>query len=168
MLIYRQLTAWILIVWAHRKFCGTVMSYSKRGLVEEGLEWYRLTQVLTGHGCFGRYLFQIRREDTPGCHCLWALWATVWVLTMVRGEEAREAVTSSCEAVMLAKEEDERERERQSDKDQAQVDGALCFTHYWWDSIGRTVYQGCGNVQKRYCGPGTQRATEGTGWVFNQ
>ncbi|CAH2210097.1 jg12897, partial [Pararge aegeria aegeria] len=30
---------------------------------------YRLVQVLTGHGCFGKYLHQIaRREVTPECH----------------------------------------------------------------------------------------------------
>ena len=30
----------------------------------------RLTQVLTGHGCFGRFLHRIGREETPGCyHC---------------------------------------------------------------------------------------------------
>nr|XP_032519012.1 uncharacterized protein LOC116771300 [Danaus plexippus plexippus] len=35
-----------------------------------GVLTFRLTQVLSGHGCFGRYLFRIRREETPGCrHC---------------------------------------------------------------------------------------------------
>ncbi|KAJ0176872.1 hypothetical protein K1T71_008051 [Dendrolimus kikuchii] len=29
---------------------------------------FRLTQVLSGHGCFGRYLCRIRREQTSGCH----------------------------------------------------------------------------------------------------
>lgn len=29
---------------------------------------FRLTQVLTGHGCFGRYLCRIGREPTPRCH----------------------------------------------------------------------------------------------------
>ncbi|KAJ0169640.1 hypothetical protein K1T71_014825 [Dendrolimus kikuchii] len=29
---------------------------------------FRLTQVLSGHGSFGRYLCQIRREQTAGCH----------------------------------------------------------------------------------------------------
>lgn len=30
---------------------------------------FRLTQVLTGHGCFGKYLFQIAgREVSPKCH----------------------------------------------------------------------------------------------------
>ncbi|KPJ12887.1 Retrovirus-related Pol polyprotein from type-1 retrotransposable element R1 [Papilio machaon] len=29
---------------------------------------YRLSQILTGHGCFGRYLHRIRREETASCH----------------------------------------------------------------------------------------------------
>ncbi|XP_046978124.1 uncharacterized protein LOC124543846, partial [Vanessa cardui] len=29
---------------------------------------FRLTQVLTGHGCFGRYLCRIGREPTSQCH----------------------------------------------------------------------------------------------------
>ncbi|XP_045454213.1 uncharacterized protein LOC123663589 [Melitaea cinxia] len=34
-----------------------------------GVLTFRLTQVLTGHGCFGKYLHQIaRREATPACH----------------------------------------------------------------------------------------------------
>ncbi|XP_075990308.1 uncharacterized protein LOC142985956 [Anticarsia gemmatalis] len=34
-----------------------------------GTVTYRLTQTLTGHGCFGRYLFKVaRREPSPACH----------------------------------------------------------------------------------------------------
>ncbi|XP_039301724.1 uncharacterized protein LOC120356909 [Solenopsis invicta] len=29
---------------------------------------YRLTQVLTGHGCFGEYLCRIKKEPTARCH----------------------------------------------------------------------------------------------------
>ncbi|XP_020298935.1 uncharacterized protein LOC109863151 [Pseudomyrmex gracilis] len=29
---------------------------------------YRMTQVLTGHGCFGEYLCRIRRESTTQCY----------------------------------------------------------------------------------------------------
>jgi len=29
---------------------------------------YRMTQVLTGHGCFGEYLYRIKRERTTQCH----------------------------------------------------------------------------------------------------
>ena len=32
-----------------------------------GVLTYRLTQVLTGHSCFGRFHI-IGREETPGCH----------------------------------------------------------------------------------------------------
>jgi len=34
----------------------------------QGEATYRLTQVLTGHGCFGEYLCRIKKEDTPRCH----------------------------------------------------------------------------------------------------
>ena len=118
-------------------------------LFEEWLErrhgalTFRLTQVLTGHGCFGRFLHRIGREETPGCyHCedrpedtvahtvevcpAWAelrrvlvaaigggdLSRPALVQTMVRSEREWEAVTSFCEAVMLAKEVAGRERER--------------------------------------------------------
>uniref|UniRef100_A0A2H1WTJ6 SFRICE_007695 n=1 Tax=Spodoptera frugiperda TaxID=7108 RepID=A0A2H1WTJ6_SPOFR len=33
-----------------------------------GVLTYRLTQVLTGHRSFGKILFLIGREETPGCH----------------------------------------------------------------------------------------------------
>ncbi|XP_012276844.1 uncharacterized protein LOC105697777 [Orussus abietinus] len=33
-----------------------------------GRHTYRLTQVLTGHGCFGEYLCRIGREATARCH----------------------------------------------------------------------------------------------------
>nr|AAO72078.1 reverse transcriptase/integrase [Lymantria dispar] len=34
-----------------------------------GVFSFRLVQVLTGHGCFGKYLHKIvRRESTPFCH----------------------------------------------------------------------------------------------------
>ena len=118
-----------------------------RPLFEEWLErrhgvlTFRLTQVLTGHGCFGKYMFRIRREDTPGCvHCedrpedtvehtvevcpAWAehrrvlveaiggdLSRPALVQSMVRSEEAWGAVASFCEAVMLVKEEVDRQRE---------------------------------------------------------
>ncbi|XP_050550456.1 uncharacterized protein LOC126910803 [Spodoptera frugiperda] len=112
-----------------------------------GVLTYRLTQVLTGHGSFGRYLFRIRREETPGCrHCedhpedtvehtvavcpAWAehrrvlrdvigdgdLSRPALVQAMVRSEGEWDAVSSFCEAVMLAKEEAERSRERSSSR----------------------------------------------------
>lgn len=31
---------------------------------------FHLTQILTGHGCFGSYLYRIQKVDTPACeHC---------------------------------------------------------------------------------------------------
>ncbi|XP_022817938.1 uncharacterized protein LOC111350552 [Spodoptera litura] len=33
-----------------------------------GVLSFRLTQVLTGHGCFGKYLCRIGREQTSACH----------------------------------------------------------------------------------------------------
>ena len=119
-----------------------------RPLFEEWLERrhgvlsFRLTQVLTGHGCFGRYLCLMRKEETPGCHhCVdrpedtvehtvqdcpaWAehrrvltaaiggdLSRPALVAAMLRSETEWEAVASFCEAVMLAKEEAGRVRER--------------------------------------------------------
>ena len=105
---------------------------------------YRLTQVLSGHGCFGRYLCRLGREPTSGCHhcdtgdedtALHTLQeCPAWteqrrdlvaftgfdtslpavVRTMVGSEQGWDAVSSFCERVMLAKEEAERERERTS------------------------------------------------------
>ncbi|CAK1592748.1 unnamed protein product [Parnassius mnemosyne] len=120
-----------------------------RPLFEEWLErrhgvlTFRLTQVLTGHGVFGRFLHRIGREETPGCsHCedrpedtvehtvevcsAWAEHRRVLVAAigggdlsrpalveaMVRSETEWDAVTTFCEAVMLAKEVAEREKER--------------------------------------------------------
>ena len=107
-----------------------------------GVLTYRMTQVLTGHGSFGRYLCLMGKEETPGCHhcedrpedtvehtvqdCpAWAehrrvlsaaiggdLSRPALVEAMLRGETEWEAVASFCEAVMLAKEEANRVRER--------------------------------------------------------
>ncbi|KAJ0172659.1 hypothetical protein K1T71_010053 [Dendrolimus kikuchii] len=105
---------------------------------------FRLTQVLSGHGCFGRYLCRLGREPTSGCHhcdtgdedtALHTLQeCSAWteqrrdlvavtgfdlslpavVRTMVGSSTGWDAVSSFCERVMLAKEEAERERERTS------------------------------------------------------
>ncbi|CAB3254621.1 unnamed protein product [Arctia plantaginis] len=108
---------------------------------EGGRVTYRLTQVLTGHGCFGEYLNRIGREETAQCqHCAadwdsaqhtledcpaWASEREVLVgqigrdlsppaiiAAMLAGEEGWGAVVSFCEAVMLQKETAERDRER--------------------------------------------------------
>lgn len=108
---------------------------------------FRLTQVLSGHGCFGRYLCRIaRREPTTECHhCAgsedtaqhtlegcpaWAVQRQVLrdaigadlslptvVNAMVESEESWTAVLSFCEDVMAQKETAEREREAQANPD---------------------------------------------------
>ncbi|XP_045540819.1 uncharacterized protein LOC123722592, partial [Papilio machaon] len=101
---------------------------------------FRLTQVLSGHGCFGRYLCRIGREETMRCHgcgadedtaqhtlevcCAWTeerrtLVAAIGgdlslpgvVRAMLGSERSWNAVSSFCETVMSQKEEKERERE---------------------------------------------------------
>jgi hypothetical protein len=101
---------------------------------------YRLVQILTGHGCFGRYLHRIGREPSPRClecgadeetaqHALeqcpaWSaqrqsLIATIGanlslpavVQAMAHSARSWAAVASFCEHVMLQKEAAERRRE---------------------------------------------------------
>lgn len=100
---------------------------------------YRLTQVMTGHGCFGQFLHKIGREDTPECHhcparvdsaqhtlaeCV--AWEEErnelkWTIgngldlprvieEMLKGEHKWKAVVNYCEKVLLKKEEAERIR----------------------------------------------------------
>ncbi|KAL0901152.1 hypothetical protein ABMA27_006464 [Loxostege sticticalis] len=105
---------------------------------------YRLTQVLTDHGCFWAFLCLIGREESPRCHhcdaeedtaqhtlatCpAWArerdvLIAVVGrdlslgavVTRMVGSEEAWQAMRSFCETVISQKEAVEREREASAD-----------------------------------------------------
>ncbi|XP_045777902.1 uncharacterized protein LOC123875881 [Maniola jurtina] len=102
---------------------------------------FRLTQVLTGHGCFGEYLCRIGREVTPRCHhcgevrdsaqhtleeCpAWEperhilvsyvgrdLSPPAVIAAMLEDSEAWRAVVSFCEVVMCKKEAAERDRER--------------------------------------------------------
>ncbi|KAJ8733804.1 hypothetical protein PYW07_014355 [Mythimna separata] len=99
-----------------------------------------MTQVLTGHGKFGRFLHRIKQERMPGYrHCVdrpedtvevcptWAehrrvlveaisggdLSRRALVQAMVRSEEGWHAVAPFCEAVMLVKEAADRERVRE-------------------------------------------------------
>lgn len=102
---------------------------------------FRLVQVLTGHGCFGKYLCRIAgREPTPRCHhCScdedtaqhtleecpgWAserrdlvaavgadLSLPTLIKSMVGDERSWQAVETFCEEVMSQKEAAERERE---------------------------------------------------------
>lgn len=108
---------------------------------------FRLTQVLSGHGCFGKYLCRIaRREPTTECHHCgggedtaqhtledcpsWAerrrvlriaigadLSLPTVAKAMVESEESWTAVLSFCEDVMAQKETAEREREAQANPD---------------------------------------------------
>ena len=104
---------------------------------------FHMTQVLTGHGCFGEFLCRIGKAATPGCHhcdcpgdtaqhtlevCpAWEEQRRVLMgsigadlslpavfTAMVGSENAWQAVASFCEEVMRQKEAAERERERAS------------------------------------------------------
>ncbi|XP_076302616.1 uncharacterized protein LOC143220942 [Lasioglossum baleicum] len=108
-----------------------------------GRRTFRLTQVLSGHGCFGEYLNKIGREVTPGCHhcgeevdspdhtletcpawakerralvqCVdWDLSLRVIVPSMACSEKVWRAMASFCEQVMLQKEAAERGREEET------------------------------------------------------
>lgn len=102
---------------------------------------YRLVQVLSGHGCFGSYLYRVaRRETTPVCHeCGWAedtaqhtleecpawdrergvlvghigpdLALPAVVRAMLSNAESWMAVSQFCEVVISRKEAAERARE---------------------------------------------------------
>lgn len=100
---------------------------------------YRLTQILTGHGCFGKYLFGIGKEGTTKCHhCECAVDTAQHILIecsaweeerialrdiagadlslptivgkMVETEDVWRNMVAFCEATMRAKEEAERVR----------------------------------------------------------
>lgn len=102
---------------------------------------YRLTQMLTGHGCFNAFLHKIERADDPSCaHCAspppdtalhTLLECPTWdqerralvtvigrfavpdlVDKMLADDRYWDAVVSFCEVVMLQKEEAERLRQR--------------------------------------------------------
>ncbi|XP_018373632.1 PREDICTED: uncharacterized protein LOC108767974 [Trachymyrmex cornetzi] len=100
---------------------------------------FRATQMLTGHGCFGRYLCRIGRENSPKCwHCAaqhdtarhTVRYCPAWndlradlvraigpdltmpgLLRSLLNKEGREAFTTFSEAVMSKKEAHERARE---------------------------------------------------------
>ncbi|XP_063830983.1 uncharacterized protein LOC135080231 [Ostrinia nubilalis] len=106
---------------------------------------YRATQILTGHGCFGDYLFRIGREQSATCwHCREGIEDSAqhtlevcqaWVAEreilveqvgqdlslrailprMLESPDAWHAVLHFCEEVMSQKEAAEREREASPD-----------------------------------------------------
>jgi len=105
---------------------------------------FHLTQILTGHGCFGSYLHRIQRIDTPICllcgsgevddvdHTVQRcdVWETdreelqrfigedlrlsAIVRVISEKREAWDAMTKFADEVMGAKEEDERRREAEA------------------------------------------------------
>ncbi|XP_034838757.1 uncharacterized protein [Maniola hyperantus] len=108
---------------------------------KHGSVTFRLTQVLTGHGCFGEYLCRIGREMTPRCHhceedrdsaqhtleecptweserctlvgCIGRdLSPPAVIAAMLEDNQAWRTVVSFCETVMFKKEAAERVRER--------------------------------------------------------
>ncbi|XP_063545412.1 uncharacterized protein LOC134753469 [Cydia strobilella] len=112
-----------------------------------GVLTFRLTQILSGHGCFGRFLWKIvGREPTPECHecgaeqdtaqhtlevCpAWGSQRSVLIsvvgsdlslpaviAAMVRQDTAWQAMLSFCEEVVAQKEKKEREREIAAEAD---------------------------------------------------
>ena len=42
-------------------------TYSEMGQPATGDPCYYLTQMLTGHGCFRKYLYKYKHEDSPEC-----------------------------------------------------------------------------------------------------
>ncbi|XP_063532848.1 uncharacterized protein LOC134743387 [Cydia strobilella] len=112
-----------------------------------GVLTFRLTQILSGHGCFGRFLWKIvGREPTPECHecgaeqdtaqhtlevCpAWGSQRSVLIpvvgsdlslpaviAAMVRQDTAWQAMLSFCEEVVAQKEKNEREREIAAEAD---------------------------------------------------
>lgn len=130
---------------AGRRTVGAVLPVLKEWVDREhGSLTFRLTQVLSGHGCFGSYLCRIGREELPLCHhCgngdvdtaqhtleVCAAWADErrvliaevgrdlslpTVLSSMVGSETSWAVISSfCDTVMSQKEEAERVREAEA------------------------------------------------------
>ena len=72
-----QLRHTLMAEWAARlaqPSAGHATIVAVRPMLTEWLErrhgalTFRLTQVLTGHGCFGAYLHRIGREESSGCH----------------------------------------------------------------------------------------------------
>ncbi|XP_046968246.1 uncharacterized protein LOC124535889 [Vanessa cardui] len=108
---------------------------------------FRLTQVLTGHGCFGKYLHKIvRREITPACHacgapvdtaCHTLMECAAWgpqrhslvaiiggelslpnvITAMIGSERCWNEMASFCESVLSQKEAAERAREESAAAD---------------------------------------------------
>lgn len=115
---------------------GDVAKWSRRN---HGQVNFHLTQLLSGHGCFGSYLEKIKKEVPPGCHHCPAqvddarhtlIECSAWniervllehqigkldermlVNKMLSSQAAWEAVQKFAEVVMRRKEEAERDRQ---------------------------------------------------------
>nr|XP_034826642.1 uncharacterized protein LOC117984101 [Maniola hyperantus] len=127
---------------ARQRIVGAILPNFEAWLGRKhGSVTFRLTQVLTGHGCFGEYLCRIGREMTPRCHhcdedrdsaqhtleecptweserctlvgCIGRdLSPPAVIAAMLEDNKAWRAVVSFCETVMFKKEAAERVRER--------------------------------------------------------
>ncbi|XP_052738596.1 uncharacterized protein LOC128198271 [Bicyclus anynana] len=128
--------------WTVLAVCPHIERWLKK---KHGTLTFRLVQILTGHGCFGKYLHQTaRRELTPVCHqcgatedtahhtlaecAAWSpqrhiLSSTIGravslpdvVDVMIGSETCWSVMLSFCEAVMGLKEDEERAREEAAD-----------------------------------------------------
>ena len=127
--------------YSHKRVVEAVLPHFEIWLKREERITYRLTQVLTGHGCFGEYLNKIGREATANCHhcddspdsaqhtfaeCpAWDSERRVLITrigqnlslpavieAMLADSDNWKEVTSFCETVMVQKEAAERDRER--------------------------------------------------------
>ena len=125
---------------ARRRAVGAILpSWEQWADAGPELLSYRITQVLTGHGCFGEYLRRIGAEETEACHhcstdvdsaqhtvetceafaehrnaliaVIGSDLAPALVKALLAGERERNAITSFCEEVIKQKEKAERERE---------------------------------------------------------
>lgn len=126
---------------ARQRAPGAILPHFGQWMNRRWAVTFRLTQILTGHGCFGAYLNRIGRETTPQCHhcnsdqddaqhtleeCpAWAnervsLVAKIGndlnpasvVKAMLHSAGSWKAMTTFCEKVMVQKENAERDRER--------------------------------------------------------
>ncbi|XP_022834849.1 uncharacterized protein LOC111362405 [Spodoptera litura] len=127
--------------YSRKRVVEAILAHFEAWLKREERISFRLTQVLTGHGCFGEYLNKIGREATTNCHhcesnldsaqhtleeCpAWAserrvlvarigrdLSLPAVVTAMLAETENWREVATFCETVMSQKEAAERDRER--------------------------------------------------------
>ncbi|XP_046964201.1 uncharacterized protein LOC124533080 [Vanessa cardui] len=127
--------------YAHKRVVSAILPAFEAWMRRKRRVTFRLTQVLTGHGCFGEYLCRIGREATAVCHHCGAnqddaqhtleacpAWTAerqvlvqqigqnlslrAVVSAMLRRESTWEAVVNFCDSIMVQKETAGRARER--------------------------------------------------------